>query len=263
LYKNYLKTELPAYITGSTLYISNDISFKPLEKDADGVVAIINGGVGSRAMVDGGDYITLNFAINFICDSNKAQTIIANLQSFMNVENAKYGTLSIYDYRATFSNPYIVGDLFEIMSKNEDNKTISLKCVNIALNVSLQYSSTVYFKPDTWKITIASTEYTILGIDSYDFASVPTYEPAQINGSTVITQHKAADVRTFHFKLMALKSNALHTLLMGEYTSATSISSNAILKLKRNSETAVDIQTINVTETWNQGVKYIDLTLGR
>lgn len=262
LYKNYLKTTLPTYITDFTLYIGNDINFKPLEKDADGVQVIINSGVGSRIMVEGGDYITLNFSINFICDANKTQKIIADLKSFMDAENAKYGALGSYEYRATFSSPYVVGDLFELMSKSE-NKLMSLKCVNIALNVSLQYSSTVSFKPDVWKLTIGATEYTIAGIESYDFASVPAYEPSQFISAQKPTQHKIADARTFHFKLVALKSNTLHTLLMNEYTSATSISSNAILKLNRNSETAIDIQTINITETWNQGVKFIDLTLGR
>lgn len=261
LYKNYLKTNLPTYITDCTLYIGNDINYKPLEKDADGVQVIINSGVGSRIMVEGGDYITLNFAINFICDANKTQKIIANLKSFMDVENAKYSTLGTYEYRSTFSSPYVVGDLFELMSKSE-NKLMSLKCVNIALNVNLQYSSTVSFKPDTWKLTIGATEYTITGIESYDFASVPAYEPSQFINESTPTQHKVADARTFHFKLVAFKSNVLHVLLMNEYTSTTSVSSSAI-KLKRNSETAVTIQTINITETWNQGIKFIDLTLGR
>lgn len=267
-YKEWLKTELPDYLSDYNLYVSNDISYKPLEKDSNGILCVINSGVGSRLLIEGGDYTTLTFNINFVFDANKLQDVLSSLNELINDYNAKYDTIEIgvlsVRYKPIFTNPYAMGGLFELSTKNENNQSISMKCVNVILNINVAYSSNIDFEPSVFKMIIGTTEYTISGIESYDFTSAPIYDTSQQLSLGFANQDKLANVIQFHFKIVVIKNNTLHGLFTSDFFKTSAfISDNATLKLKKDSGTAIDIKTVVISEIWDKGVKIIDLTLGR
>lgn len=265
-YKDYLIENLKTYIDNYDVIVANDINHKPLEKNPTSVLALINTGVASRINTDIGDYTTLTFSINFMFDANNLQEILGDLHSFIYNHNAKYKTLTInndtINYKPIFTNPYPQGALTEILSTNELNQKISLKIINLVLNVNVAYSKDIDIIPDTFKLKIGSTEYTLNGVVSYNFTSAPIYETVQYINDSFLTQHKKANNIVFEFKMIASITDDLHIALLNDFTSTTFIS-DKIITLKRNTEDEVSIKTIQVNLTWENGAKIITLTLSR
>lgn len=265
-FKNYLLTNLKEYITTKDIVVANDINHRPLEKDANSILAIVGTGFGDKLTTSNGNYTTTSFTINFLFDANDLQSVLSGLQNFIDTENAVFKEVLLdndtYVYKPIFTSPYPIGGLNEVISTNDKGQKLSLKIVNVVLNVNVAYSSDIDFKPNVYKLTIGATEYTINGIDSYSNVSAPNYEQIQYLNEKFGRHLKLTNITTFSFTLIASKEDALHTLLLNDFTSTNPISSS-VLKLKKDSETAIDISTINITETWANGAKVITLLLGR
>lgn len=265
-YKSFLLETLAPYLT-KELIVVNDIAFRPLEQKPDAILCVLNTGVGSKINSDIGDYTTLSFATNFMFDINDLQSVLSELHAFIIDYNAVYTNLVAdtltYDYKAIFTNPFPVGSPQEILTYNSQNQKQSTKIINVVLNVNIAYSSDIDFIPDTFKLSIGATEYAINGIDNYSIVSNPVYEATQYLNSMFLTQQKRANNIVFTFVLTANKTDTLHTLLLNDFTKSSGFISDSVITLKRNSESAVNITTIQASTTWNNGVKVITLTLTR
>ena len=96
-YKSILKSLLEKYID-KTVIVSNDINYKPLEKDSDALVAIIKTGPGLKQNNPYSDLTSLTFNISIIINANDAQSVLGAIGNLILNNNAIWGTLTIPFY---------------------------------------------------------------------------------------------------------------------------------------------------------------------
>lgn len=271
VYKEKLEQQLMKF-TDKFIVISNDINFSPLEKNKNNLVMIIRSGAGVRSSKEGYDLTTQTFTIDLITEINDLQQVLGSVNSFINHKNGKWDTLKIdiydpdnqsldtktFDFKPVFTTPFPAGNPFDIMTKTE-----TIKAIAISLSITVGYSSTACIKPEKFYLKIGNETYYI-DTTRYEKNFLPTYAQEELTDKRFLKQKKVADVITFTFVLLKKKNDVLHNLLSNEFTKKNEESLiNQEIKLITESNAIIDIQTINITETYEAGATIIILTLGR
>ncbi len=269
-YKDVFKNQLIQF-TDKTITVSNDINYKPLEKDPDALVVIIKTGPGTKRNSATNDLTSVTFNINFIVNANDIQKILGALNSLIWNYNAVWSTVDIpvYDiatkelntktftYYPTFTTPFLLGSVYDLKTANE-----TIKAATLMMSATISYSSNASTEPEIYKLWINDTEY-ILNFERIESVSAPAYEYNPINTEPFLQPIFLNNVITFNFVILKAKGgiDALHDLLHEEYFSNNLLSGNT-LKLTQGA-TTINIKTYTLSEVYENGITVINLTLTR
>lgn len=270
-YKEKFKIQLAQFLIDKPITVSNDISYEPLENDANSLVAIIRTGAGLTSGRSGFDLINVTFNITLITASNDLQKVLGALTSLIwnyqgnwdsvelpiyNVTNEEVENRT-YIFKPVFTTPIVLGGEQEVKTANE-----TLEVSSIVMAVTVGYSSNADMVPDSFELEIDGEKYSINAI-RYDMSSVPISNPSLIFGERFAKSNITNDTITFNFSLLKTLPGVdpLVDILTEEFFNAEGLSSK-VLKLYRGEE-VVDIQTFQLTEVFENGSKIINLVLSR
>ena len=253
------------------IIVSNDISYEPLENDANALVAIIRTGAGLTSGRSGFDLINVTFNITLITASNDLQKVLGALTSLvwnyqgnwdsveLPIYNVKTKNLEdrTYIFKPVFTTPVVIGGEQEVRTANE-----TLEVSSVVMSVTVGYSSNADLQPESFELEIDGEKYAIKPI-RYDIASICSATPAAVEGERFARQDITNDVVTFNFTLLKTLPgiDPLVDILANDFFADEGLSSKN-LKLHKG-EVCVDIQTYQITEVYENGSKIINLVLSR
>lgn len=270
-YKEKFKSQLAQFLIDKPITVSNDISYEPLENDANSLVAIIRTGAGLTSGRSGFDLINVTFNITLITASNDLQKVLGALTSLIwnyqgnwdSVELPIYNVTKnesenkTYIFKPVFTTPVVIGGEQEVKTASE-----TLEVSSIVMAVTVGYSSNADMVPDSFELEIDEDKYPIYAI-RYDMSSVPISNPSLIFGERFAEANITNDTITFNFSLLKTLPGVdpLVDILSAEFFGDEGLSSKT-LKLHRGDE-VVDIQTYQLTEVFENSSKIINLVLSR
>jgi len=270
-YKEKFREQLAQFVNDKPIIVSNDISYEPLENDANALVAIIRTGAGLTSGRSDYDLINLTFNITLITASNDLQKILGALASLIwnyqgnwdSVELPIYNVQTknledrTYIFKPVFTTPVVVGGEQEVKVEGE-----TLEVSSVVMSVTVGYSSNADLQPESFELEIDGEKYAIKPI-RYDIASICSATPAVVEGERFARQDITNDVVTFNFTLLKTLPgiDPLVDILANDFFADEGLSSKN-LKLHKD-EVCVDIQTYQITEVYENGSKIINLVLSR
>ncbi len=270
-YKEKFKIQLAQFLIDKPITVSNDISYEPLENDANSLVAIIRTGAGLTSGRSGFDLINVTFNITLITASNDLQKVLGALTSLIwnyqgnwdsvelpiyNVTNEEVENRT-YIFKPVFTTPIVLGGEQEVKTANE-----TLEVSSIVMAVTVGYSSNADMVPDSFELEIDGEKYSINAI-RYDMSSVPVSDISPPIGERFAKSNITNDTITFNFSLLKTLPGVdpLIDVLTAEFFADVGLS-NKKLRLYRGPD-VVDIQTFQLTEVFENGSKIINLVLSR
>lgn len=270
-YKEKFKSQLEQFLSDKPITVSNDISYEPLENDANALVAIIRTGAGLTSGRSGFDLINVTFNITLITASNDLQKVLGALTSLvwnyqgnwdsveLPIYNVKTKNLEdrTYIFKPVFTTPVVIGGEQEVKVEGE-----TLEVSSVVMSVTVGYSSNADLQPESFELEIDGEKYAIKPI-RYDIASICSATPAAVEGERFARQDITNDVVTFNFTLLKTLPgiDPLVDILANDFFADEGLSSKN-LKLHKG-EVCVDIQTYQITEVYENGSKIINLVLSR
>lgn len=270
-YKEKFREQLAQFVIDKPIIVSNDISYEPLENDANALVAIIRTGAGLTSGRSGFDLINVTFNITLITASNDLQKVLGALTSLVwnyqgnwdSVELPIYNVQTknledrTYIFKPVFTTPVVIGGEQEVKVEGE-----TLEVSSVVMSVTVGYSSNADMKPDNFELEIEGVKYPINAI-RYDMSSVPVSDPSLPMGERFVKQNITNDTIAFNFSLLKTLPGVdpLIDVLTAEFFADVGLSSKN-LRLYRGTD-VVDIQTFQLTEVFENGSKIINLVLSR
>ena len=256
-YKAILKTQLEN-ATNRNVYISNDLHYKPLDNDPDGIVMVINTGGGTKSSINGYDMNTVPMSINFICQANYLQEIFGILANISKEHNAKYYQTTIdnivYNYKIVYSDAMQLGGVYK-----EHLKVGTFNLITGNWLLTATYSHNAIIEPSVFKLTIGSTEYDINYIVRYEMSSQDVTNPVQYLGDTYQEHLPITKTLVYSFVLLKVQTDEFQTLLRGELTGSGNINSSTNKLTIDNVE--IPIAKISVTEIFENNASVFNLVL--
>lgn len=258
-YKAILKTQLEN-ATNRNVYISNDLHYKPLDNDPDGIVMVINTGGGTKSSINGYDMNTVPMSINFICQANYLQEIFGILASISKEHNAKYYQTTIdgvnYNYKIVYSDAMQLGGVYK-----EHLKAGTYNLITGNWLLTATYSHNAIIEPSVFKLTIGSTEYDINYIVRYEMSSQDVTEPVQYLGETYQEHLPITRTLVYSFVLLKVQSDAFQTLLRELMDGTDDL--NATVKTLKIDNQEIPITKLTATEIFENNASVVNLVLTR
>lgn len=261
IYKSVLLEHLQNALPNRKVFVSNDLHYKPLENDPEGVVAIIQTGMGSKSAISGYDMNTVPVVVNFITQANNLQELLGALNSIASEQNGKYNSLSLnaeeYYYKAIYSTAYPIGAPFDIRIKSS-----VVRVMTINWTITLTYSHNAIIEPSVFKLKVGTTDYDINYIVRYEMSSQSNDEQTQYRENYLINYIPSSKTNVYTFVLLKVQSDEFQTLLRQEMIDINTILSTNEIKLLVDSET-IDISNYSITEIFENNTSVFNLVLTR
>lgn len=275
VYKEKFKDMLANFVDNK-IVVSNDISYKPLEYDADSIVTVIQTGLGQASTRNDYDLINTTFQLTFLLHANNLQMLLAALNSMIWNYNGKWEEIQVpiyvlsletlqektYVYKPVFTTPTQIGGISKMAI---EGRTINV--VTVVMNIAVAYSSNADLKPDDFRLFVDGAPYAIFPIE-YSITSMPSYDTS-LSFNDFANQELLNETVVFVFTLQK-RTGAVGTLanmLTADFFTNSSFFSNKPIKLRKYSNLTtfveVDIKSISIEEIYSSGTKLINLTLTR
>lgn len=259
VYKNVLKEDLENLLQRK-VFITNDISYRPLEQDKSSVVAVIKSAQGTKSSVPSYDLNTLPLNTYFIVEANYLQEFIGALNGYIKVHNGRAKTIELNEqlsyYRAIYNNPTPVGSTFDLQAPNK-----TFKAVMVLLTGSIVHSSNVLLDQFIPVLKIGTVEYPMNYLLRCEFTMQPVVDPVAIVGDRFSKKTIINLETTYLFTLLSVNDDDLSELLYSLYLDEVIDFSEIYLKIEEGP--FVKIQSLQVYYVWESGVASYNLTLVR
>lgn len=256
-YKAVLLEQLKEAMPNRKIYVSNDLHYKPLENDPNGVVAIIQTGMGTKSAISGYDMNTVPVVINFIIQANYLQELLGALDGIAKENNgmfseAHYNNEQHY-YKTVYATAYPIGAPFDMRTKTD-----IVRVMTVNWTLTLTYSSNAIIEPSTFKLRVGSTDYDIKYITRYEISSQPNKEQTQYRHDSRISQLLSSYSTVCSLVLLKVSEDSFQTLLRADSIGKSSVLSNNALKLIIDGD-VIDIANHTVTEIYENNASVLNL----
>lgn len=262
-YKIYLKSALEQFINDKDVIVANDVTYKAFQDNSNSVIAVIQSGGGTRAML--ADITDMLLNITFICDNNYLQDLLMHLNQLIDATNGVFATLSCstnvvdtdkqYTYVTKWKTPTVSATPVDI---RVENNTKSMKVVLVTLQGNLSYANGIEIDPLSIVLKINNSSTKIINcsniIVSYDSTNAPQYKSVIIFGYNYPINIKVAEITTYSITL--LRTTNVKNWLLNSAVSSIDLSIDGGISY-------IPIATYQIVESYQNGTPSVQLVLSK
>lgn len=261
-YQNYLKARLEETLPGRHFTVSRDLQFEVLERDPEGIAAVIKSGNAAKSSVPGYDLNTWPLLVSFTLPANDLQELFEALGRIESEDNAEQLELSAgetdYAFRQVFTTPYALGSPFDLGTRER-----TIKAVNAAWMITVTYSANAVIEPQTFALTVDGTDYAFDCLYSYDMTVTQNHDAHQEYDSDLMKYDALSRVIAYNFTLYKKRNSSLQALLDADFEGESALLGKALGLKIDNSQTPLSISGYTCSYTYENHVGAYRLTLTR
>lgn len=243
----------------------DEVGYKPLVKNPNGVAVVISGGNATRSAVSGLDQNVLPLTATVICKEEYSTLVRNAIDSVQKAYNAIPMQLEYYDgvedatrttnMKAIYSTPFV----FNHGDYKTERETI--KAAFLSFSASVFYGETAVVDPVPITLKVGGTCYQIEHIADYNMSATPAYEAYLAQGEQRAKQCELSRTNAFSFTVYKVAGDELQQIFENELLCDPNGLNGKVLILNFGGGDIV-ITTYQITESYaNNAAAYV-LTLG-